>query len=231
MANNGNFSQRAQGSRIRPINQRPHGVCWNWADSIGSVDCVYLESGTPTVQLFTTGTDSVIEILLFTQDFPVIVRPFTFYATSTTPALANSSWPELPPQLEAQHFALWGNALYTTTQPPVLYESGTYGDTLTDHVSTSGFAMALFLLDRNLKDAQGAAIKPKVQIDLAVNGAVMAGRGRYQDVASSIEPVLLREQDYTDEMRANDNVLDFQAGPLRRHMMICGLFAEKALNQ
>lgn len=233
MGNNPNFSQRAQGSRVEPINQRPHGPCFNWADNVGSVDFITLSSKggppTPDNYLFTVDSPYEVQILLFCQDFPVTCRPFTFYDLATDPPLLNQSYPEHPPVMEARHFALNGNGLYSTSQAsPVRYKCGTYGNTLTEQIYTSGYALSLYLIDRGLVNV-GKPLEPRLQMDFTTNGAVTSGKGRYFDfteengIELEIRPVILLEAVYTEAMARNNNI--YTVGTTR--CLICGLFTEQ----
>jgi hypothetical protein len=227
-----NYSQLERGARINPINRRPRGLWANWADTAMSVRCMdILQDGSTEEHEFETNGPYISEFLIFSNDFPIITRPFSFYDTPTAPVLGNfPSFPEQPLIFDGTHFLAFGNFLYTTSQlSPVGPKGGIYGDTLTNKVSVSGFAAWTALTYRNLvQDTK--TLGPRLEFDITTNGAVIAGRYPYmaltQVAGDAILPCFLRESDYTEEIAEHDNIYTYSAGGLTTVLAVCGLFAQ-----
>jgi len=234
---NRNFSQLERGARINPVNRRSRGLWWNWADTAMSVRCMdILQDGSVEEFEFETNGPVVSEYLLFMNDFPTVSRGFSFYETPTTPVLGEEpSFVENGLIFVGDHFALFGNVLYTTSQSAhVGPKGGIYGTTLTHKVETSGFPAMFYLLHRNLyQDAK--MLNPRLQFDVVSNGGVIAGRYAFMDAnietmnIDTILPIFLRESAYTDEIADADNLYTESSGGITTVYAVCGIFAEKTI--
>lgn len=233
----GNFSQIASGSRINPPNRRARGRhLSNWSDSLMSVRFMFLSGGVPTQYKF-SNSFGVEEILVFSQDYPVLFRAFEFDGTKS------GGVPLRAPLAEANNFQNYyflstGNALYTTTQAmPLGEKEAAWGTTRTGKVEVSGYPFVLFSYIDLISNYD-------LEADLVANCAIPAGRAtRHTEnvnppvsaVFTDQFPCFLLETDYTYAMAAAGNIhtVTHVAGPITTttRLVICGLFAEIAIQE
>jgi hypothetical protein len=173
--------------------------------------------------LYTFGEQGacVVEVLLFVQDFPVIMRAFSFLVTGPFPVV------EPDAMLELDNFSGYGNQLYTTTQAdPIGYASASYGVTITDGVDISGYNVLIVPLLTGIGESSTATM----QLDAVTNASVMAGRARAQGDHGDtlIQPIILLESDFTQDMADAGNVFVSTNGPITITSVVVGIFSEVA---
>jgi hypothetical protein len=235
-----NYSQDAIGQRINPQNQRAKGKVSNWADDLMSVQCKRIVDSVPEEYVFDPSTNGGCEILVFSNDFPVIVRPFHFEAKG-------AGGPLRAPRFNAFDYAsLYGttNELYTTNQAlPLAEKEAAYGVTITNKVAVSGYPFLVFCYVDLITSMA-------LEFDIATTGAVMAGKAglalwNLKSMAppladqSDVVPCFLLESDYTQAIADNDNVYEYSwvesIGPGSINhtfkLYVCGIFKEVEINE
>jgi hypothetical protein len=229
---NGNFPQIPRSSRIRPVRRRANGKTWTWKDTVLQCPCGYLD-GEEGPQLFPfTPPEHLVELVIFSNDYPVFIRPFSTYPTpANAPIPAVPSFPEDCPMQDGLHFSGY-NAIYTTTQPiPVGLQGAVYGTTITHGVNFSGFGCAMTIYDRGYLDDFGQPLKCGLEMDVIATGAVLEGEAYYGETegpAYVLRGAFLLESDYTQAIADNDNVYTFTAPGYHLDVVVMGIFAEVA---
>jgi hypothetical protein len=236
-------AQKPLSGRINPNPQRPNGRFPLWSGTLFQVACGFIENvgkdapDTIGDYWFTPRRDieeRYVHLLLFSQDYPVIIRPFSFYETPTRPDVGDEPcYPEMAPQMLGTFDGSW--TIHTPDSTGPSGEGGaTSGLTKTNQVRVSGFASSFQIKNHRLTLGIGDPARCPLEFDIATQGAVLAGNEYYLQLEEGEPPQVaragfLRESDYTQAMADAGNMLyigptAYPVAQLALH--IVGLFNE-----
>lgn len=165
--------------------------------------CVYLDGGDVTTQSFTNGNG--VQVLVFTCDVPVLFKGITGKGTgSTSPYYFDLS-------LTSTSTAVLVNEETGPATNATIANFGQVatGYTATERVPCSGFSSGEFAV---LVNGGGASVANALDIQaFALCGGIVSPIAQTDhDTGAGTEsaplPIILREADYTQAIRDNDNV-------------------------
>jgi hypothetical protein len=149
-----------------------------------------------------------IQVLIWTSDYPCQFNPITYYGQSTTPALANSSWPDMISQTGNP-----ADVATVFTADLATYDSRqrAYGTTVTAGIRVGGYMTIYTVISRGLDN--GGLINAGGVLYKAIceNGVVSGNPTDYLGGAGNppapapTSQVILREVDYTQAILDADN--------------------------
>ena len=175
-----------------------------------------------------------VPVLLFGQDYPVIIDPIASYESVVIPT-ADATTTVAIPLLQYHEAAqqqsnllpatIWNPELLTPTL--ITYNRGqrVQGVSATNSVPVGGWAIDITIENLALQDAVPADIRPLLDLTCVFAGAVVDGPGidYYGDGVgqTSSQPVILLETTYTQAMFDNNNIFTDGAG---KNWEVMGLF-------
>jgi len=235
-------AQKPLSGRINPNPKLPNGRFPLFSGTIFQVACGFLENAGKDAPdtigefWFTPRRDiqeRYVQLLLFTQDYPVIVRPFSFYETPTRPDVGDEPcYPEMAPQM-AGSFQPWIIQAAPQEQPTG-EGAATTGLTITNQVRVSGFVCSFQIANHRLTLGIGDPARCHLEIDIATQGAVLSGQEYYVEAPEGGVPWvtrggLLLESDYTQAMADAGNMIYLEptlSPGVNLALHIVGLFTE-----
>ena len=176
--------------------------------------------------------ETMIEVMLFCTDYPAL----TWYRTKFY-SPANVPIPQQPSHIEniewwgAGMFSYYDNILFVPDTPQLNPRQVAIGKTYTHGAHVRGYPCGAIVPYYGYKNAQQALLNTYIHWFFAANTTVQYApppfdfwNGWTVPAPLDVQPVLVREQDYTAEI-AETNMLSFEAWGMQYRWPVVGIFA------